>query len=148
MDDSVSKPVNPADLRAALARAAASAPSREDARPPAPVFDRAAALDHVGDDPEVLRAVVQMFLEQASERLEAVAAAVRSGSAVELERKAHALRGSAATLGLERVRAVALGLEDLGESGSVAGASARLSDLNGAMDEGLLALRGELEALS
>jgi HPt (histidine-containing phosphotransfer) domain-containing protein len=110
----------------------------------APVYDRAAALEHVGDDLTVLRAIVEMFLEQGPERLGAIADAVGAGSTSELESAAHALKGSAATLGLERVRVLALALEDLGLAGSQKGAADRLAELRRAMDEGLNALREEL----
>ncbi len=112
-----------------------------------PVFDRAVAMEHVSDDVALLRSIVEMFVKQGPEQLAAIVAAVRAGNAAGLEFSAHTLQGSAAILGLGRIRAMALGLEELGEGGSVAGAEARLVELAGAMEEGLLALRRELEAM-
>jgi HPt (histidine-containing phosphotransfer) domain-containing protein len=145
MDDHTSKPVNPAEPAARPMRGATPGPSSGEDLTTLPVFDREAAMVHVGEDPEVLRAIVEMFLEQGPERLGQIAAAVQAGDAGGLESSAHALKGSAAILGLERVRALSLALEDLGESGSVAGAEERMDALSGALEEGMTALRGEME---
>jgi two-component system sensor histidine kinase/response regulator len=147
MDDHISKPVDPAGP-AAPTRHAKPVTSVGDALPSPPVFDRDAALAHVGEDTEVLSAIVEMFLEQGPGRFTEIAAAVQAGDAAGLESSAHALKGSAAILGLERVRALSLALERLGESGSVVGAEARLAELNRALEDGVAALRGELESLA
>lgn len=145
MDDDVSKPTHAAEPGGSVTPPAAAHAPPTGGSPQAAVFDRAAAMDHVGDDTEVLRAIVEMFLQQGPGRLAAIVEAAQEGDAVALESSAHALKGSAATLGLERVRALSLGLEQLGESGSTAGAQARLEELKVAVEEGLEALRHALE---
>lgn len=105
------------------------------------LFDRKLALHHAGDEPEVLRAVVQMFLDQAAERLDALEAALREGDAQELERAAHSLKGTAATLALGRVRALSGELEQMGAAGEMAAVPERLVELGEAMEEVLPALR-------
>jgi HPt (histidine-containing phosphotransfer) domain-containing protein len=113
-----------------------------------PVFDREGAMAHVGDDAEVLRAVLEMFIDSAPARLVALDAAVTAGDARALEDAAHGLKGTAATLSLERVRALALGLEESGEAGTVAGARDRLPALEAAVEEAIQALRHELESMT
>jgi HPt (histidine-containing phosphotransfer) domain-containing protein len=109
------------------------------------LFDRELALHHAGDEAELLRAVVQMFLDQASERLDALEAALREGDTHELERAAHSLKGTAATLALGRVRALSDELERMGAAGEMAGAPERLVELGEAIEEVLPAL-GEVLA--
>lgn len=105
------------------------------------LFDRELALHHAGDDPEVLRAVAQMFLDQASERLDEMVTALREGEVEELERAAHSLKGTAATLALGRVRALAGAVEQMGAAGRTEGASELLAELGEAMEEVLPGLR-------
>lgn len=146
MNDDISNPVDPAGPAASPARDATPATSPADDLSTLPVFDRDAAMTHVGEEVEVLRAVVEMFLEEGPKRLAQIGAAVQVGDARELEGSAHTLKGSAAILGLERVRALSLALEELGESGSAAGAEARMKALSGALEEGIAALRRELKS--
>lgn len=108
---------------------------------PQVAFDRKLALYHAGDEPEVLRAVVVMFLDQVDERIELLETAVRERDAVELERMAHALKGTAATLALARVRDAAHTLEELGTAGRTSEAPDRCAELREALDEVLPALR-------
>jgi two-component system sensor histidine kinase/response regulator len=146
MSDDISNPVDPAGPAAVPTHDATPETSPGDDLPALPIFDRDAAMAHVGDDAEVLRAVVEMFLEEGPKRLAQIGAAVQAGDPRGLESSAHSLKGSAAILGLERVRALSLALEDLGESGSVAGAEARMKALGGALEDGMAALRRELKS--
>ncbi|MCG6989967.1 MAG: Hpt domain-containing protein [Gemmatimonadetes bacterium] len=146
MTDDISNPVDPAGSPAMPTRDATPASSAGDELPKLPVFVRDAAMTHVGDDPEVLRSIAEMFLEEGPKRLAKIGAAVQAGDAGGLESSAHSLKGSAAILGLERVRALSLALEELGESGSVAGAEARMEALSGALEDGMAALRRELKS--
>lgn len=108
------------------------------------VFDRKLALYHAGDEPEVLRAIVEMFLDQVSERIGALEAAIRDEDAPALERAAHALKGTAATLALAKVQEAAYALEQLGSVGHPSEAPPRVAELRKAVDEAAPALRGVL----
>lgn len=105
------------------------------------VFDRSLALSHVGDDEEILAQVLQMFLEQAPERLAQVEAALRDGDAKTLEREAHSLKGTAATLGMSALRDSAYTVERLGAAGSLDDAGAAVADLRSALDTIVVHLR-------
>lgn len=102
---------------------------------PDPSFDARLALHHAGDDPEVLAVVVGMFLEEVDERFGLIAGALGRGDAEGFERAAHSLKGTAATLALERVRALAAALEEMGASGRMADASDGVRELSEALDE-------------
>ncbi len=107
-------------------------------------FDRKLALHHAGDEPEVLRAVLELFLDQVSDRVGRLEAALGQGDAEALERAAHSLKGTAATLALGRVRELADALEQMGATERTAGAQERLVELREALDDVLPALRAAL----
>lgn len=107
------------------------------------VFERSMALIHVGDDEEILAQLLQMFLEQAPERLAQVEGALRERDAKTLEREAHSLKGTAATLGMPELRDAAYTVERLGAAGSLADAPAAVADLRSALDAVVTYLRSE-----
>jgi HPt (histidine-containing phosphotransfer) domain-containing protein len=113
-----------------------------------PIFRRAAALVHSGDDVEVMHAIAGMFIEGARDRVRAIEEAVRADDPGTLERTAHGLKGTAATLSLERVRASLETLEALGQAGTVSGAADHLPGLARAVEESVDALRTELEGMT
>jgi two-component system sensor histidine kinase/response regulator len=138
MDDYVSKPIDATELFDAIVRVlsggatAAAAP---------PVFDRVVALHHVGGDPAILQSLVAMFVEQGPTRLTLLESALRGGDARALEKEAHALKGTAATLGMARLRDAAYAVERAGANGSMEQAASHLLDLRLAVEEVLQAVR-------
>jgi len=110
----------------------------------ATVFDRAAALRNVGGDPEILRQLVELFLDQGWERVDRVSRALSEGNARELEIAAHSLKGTAALMGMTRLRDRAYSLERSGAEGTVDAAGPDAEGLRAAMGEALEALRAEL----
>jgi PAS domain S-box-containing protein len=140
MDDYVSKPINPAGLFDAMARVLTGGPAASGVL----IFDRAVALHHVGGDPEILRQLVEMFLDQGAARMTAVEQAVGNRDATTLESAAHALKGTAATLGMPKLRDAAYTVERLGAEGRVAAAGAAVGEMRAAMDEVMGVLRSEM----
>lgn len=107
-------------------------------------IDRSAALHNVGGDPEILRTLFQMFLEQGPARLGQIEAALATGDVGTLEREAHSLKGAAAILGMERLRGLASSVERAGAAGDLARAAPNMTELRAALDDVLRALREEL----
>jgi HPt (histidine-containing phosphotransfer) domain-containing protein len=68
-------------------------------------------LPAAGGDPELARELAHLFLEECERLLAEVLAAGRSQDAGMLEESAHALRGSAITLGFGHVADLALEIE-------------------------------------
>ncbi len=106
-------------------------------------FDSRVALHNAGDDPEVLAIVVGMFLEQMDERFALIEGTLARGDVEGFERATHALKGTAATLALERVRSLAASLEEMATSGRMGDASGGVAELSNALDE----VRPALQAL-
>jgi PAS domain S-box-containing protein len=104
---------------------------------PAPVpFDESSALKWTGGDPRLLRDVIRLFLADAPRSLRRIESAAKKGDGEALRLAAHALKGSAATIGASAVSAIALGLEQIGGA----------EDLDSA-PEAIRALREGLSAL-
>ncbi len=108
------------------------------------VYDRSVALHHTGDDTEILETILRMFVDQGPERMGLVEAALALRDARSLEREAHALKGAAATLGLEDLRQAAYAVERLGADGRLDEAVAGVAAMRLAMDAALAALGEEL----
>ncbi|MBB4196549.1 signal transduction histidine kinase/HPt (histidine-containing phosphotransfer) domain-containing protein/ActR/RegA family two-component response regulator [Rhodoblastus sphagnicola] len=124
MDDFLAKPYRGGPLRDVAARAMAAEPASASARGSTPVcgepaaqvgapafaYDSFALLGaEVG--PEDARDLLRDFMTDASARLEIIEAELRKGELGVSGREAHALKSSAATMGLARLAAIARELE-------------------------------------
>ena len=65
----------------------------------------------------LLQEMCQLFAEDMPPRILAMGAAIKAGQGEEMGDVAHAVKGAAGTMGVPRVRAVALALETLGRTG-------------------------------
>lgn len=131
MDDYLPKPLNRQQLYDVVAHwTGTSAPLAAvhiDVPAPHPVdeqevaiFDRVAALERMGGDEELLGELIVAFLGDVPNQLGALHEAIRAEDAEEMGRTAHGLKGAAANLGAERVRAAAFKLEEAGRDGQLA----------------------------
>lgn len=114
--------------------------------PPAVDQNAFAALrDLTGDDPVFLAELIDAYLDDASAQLAAVRAAVDTADADALVLPAHSLKGNSANVGALALAEQCRALEELGRSGSLDGAGARLDEAAAEYErvrEELLALRG------
>ncbi len=132
MDDYVSKPIDPLGLLATMARVLSGG---TDGTGGPVVFDRDVALHHVGGDPEILRTLLVMFRDQMPGRLDQLDRARSQADADELMRVAHALKGTAATLGMLRLRDAAYAVERAGAASVVGHAPRPVDDLRATIEE-------------
>lgn len=111
------------------------------------ILDRAALLDRVGDDPEFLQELAQMFLEQRQRMLSEINSALHAGDAGALARAAHTLKGCIGNLGAEAAFQFALKLELLGRNGQLSEARQLACELESEVarfEQALLRLAQEL----
>jgi HPt (histidine-containing phosphotransfer) domain-containing protein len=90
--------------------------------PDVPIVDEAVLtelLASTGDDPTFLRELLDTYLAETPEQLDAITAAVAADDAALLVRPAHTLKSSSATLGAMGLSALARELEIVGRSGSL-----------------------------
>jgi len=131
MDDYLTKPVRLPELEAALRRWAGTGGGGAG-------VDRAVLLGlreyQVPGEEDTVAQLIALFLRETPPRLADIRTALESGDAPALERAAHALKSSAGTLGVNAVRDLCAQLEDLADSGTVAGAEEAVDALAAASE--------------
>lgn len=106
-------------------------------------MDEALALTRVGGDAELLREVVELFLDDYPPALERIRTAVAAQDASAVEHHAHSLKGSVSTFGAKRAFEAAFALEKQGRAKDLTGVETSLCELENALNE----LLPELQAL-
>ena len=144
MNDYVSKPVSREALAEALetwlpeetaatpeqappaSERSASVFARE---PETLVFDKIGLLDRIMGDGEFARVLVEGYLDDIPKQIETLKDFVKADNAAGVGRQAHTIKGAAANMGGEALRAVACTMEESLESGSLEAAAAHLPEL-------------------
>jgi two-component system sensor histidine kinase/response regulator len=106
-------------------------------------LDESLALSRVGGDIELLKEVVELFLDDYPSTFEKIKSAVAARDASALEHHAHSLKGSVSTFGANRAFEAAFALEKQGRAGDLRGVQEGLFQLEQALE----ALRPELQSL-
>jgi len=141
MNDYISKPVKPEELRAIVERWGAppaeptKKPANESAAPvpstqkceTCPV-DMDRLLEFTYGDGEGLRDLIELYIRQTREQMGQMRSAINSGSAQELRRTAHSCAGSSATCGVKDLVPLLRELEQRGQEGNLANAEAVLAE--------------------
>jgi HPt (histidine-containing phosphotransfer) domain-containing protein len=97
--------------------------------PGIPVFDTDHFADVCGDDPGFQREIIGDFLSQFDSRLNDITLAVGLRDPVAVRQAAHALRGSAASLGARALAEASDRIEALGRAQALDGAPAALQQV-------------------
>jgi HPt (histidine-containing phosphotransfer) domain-containing protein len=93
---------------------------------------------------DLFRELVELFLDDSVHLMDRIRAAVAHNDANELERAAHALKGSVLNFGARTVADLALGLESMGRAGDFTQAGKVAAEL----ERQIGALRAELTAMA
>jgi signal transduction histidine kinase/DNA-binding response OmpR family regulator/HPt (histidine-containing phosphotransfer) domain-containing protein len=112
----------------------------------AALLDEPALRERVGDDPELLIEIIDLFLGETPRLVEAIDNAIAERDANKVERSAHRLKGAVGNFGARSAASAALQLEIVGRSGDVAGAAAGCATLKREIEKlqpVLTALRSE-----
>jgi HPt (histidine-containing phosphotransfer) domain-containing protein len=97
-------------------------------------LDESLALSRVGGDVDLLKEVVELFLDDYPAALESIKGAVAGQDAPSLEHHAHSLKGSVSTFGANRAFEAAFALEKKGRSGDLTGAQECVLQLEQALE--------------
>jgi len=129
MDDYLTKPVQREELFRVLQWIESFEPARavavpgEPAQTLAPIsFDRAAALERLGDDEELFAEVADLFRTDGPKLLDEIRTAIAAGDAATLKRSAHGLKGAAGYVGGTFTASAARRLELIGTEGELSAA--------------------------
>jgi HPt (histidine-containing phosphotransfer) domain-containing protein len=134
MDDYLSKPVRPDDIRKMIEKwgpkASAGPPPNvpaavEDTKVPCgkasdektAVLDWERLMEMADNDRDMLKELVSLYLQETEQQMEQLGAAVASSSAPEVKRLAHKCAGGSATIGVGRLVPLLRKLEQQGEEG-------------------------------
>ncbi len=131
MDDYLSKPVRPKDLRDMLERwggkvflESKTKPAKPgEAAAAEPPVDMDRMMDLTDGNNDSLRELVEMYLKQTHKNFEQMQAAIRDHNADALRRVAHSCAGASATLGMTHLVPKLRELEKLGAAGTLTGAA-------------------------
>jgi PAS domain S-box-containing protein len=135
MNDYLAKPVEPRHLAEVLGKwlAAPSVQASRQSSPAAPimqdVFRPDALLARLSGDRELARKVVAGFLSRLPQQVKTLRLSVEKRDARSASLQAHALKGAAATVAAESLRAACCELQGRAKAGDFAGALALLSKL-------------------
>jgi two-component system sensor histidine kinase/response regulator len=135
MDAYLTKPIRTQELFATIDRMGNKKASPLDAADPpakgavADVIDVAGALERLEGDRELLEELARLFADECPKALREIRQAWESGDAHLLERLAHTMKGSSASLGAKQVSEAAFDLEKHARSGGVASADGMIQTL-------------------
>jgi HPt (histidine-containing phosphotransfer) domain-containing protein len=93
------------------------------------VLDLPRTLEKMGGDPELLREIMDFFVELVPQQIEDLAAAVQAGDVATVGLQAHGMKGGAGNVGAVRVAATARQLEMLAKEGTLTGAAELVQQL-------------------
>jgi CheY-like chemotaxis protein/nitrogen-specific signal transduction histidine kinase len=156
MDDYISKPVKPEELDASLKRWVSRAtPTTESLASEASSAEAmGGAIDHSvlaglrnlqqEGKPDVLKRLIGVFISDTQSKLVALREAAEQGEAQTLERVAHTLKGSSASLGAKEMAATCTELETFTRSGNLSKISDLLARLEVEFERAREALTAEL----
>jgi HPt (histidine-containing phosphotransfer) domain-containing protein len=86
------------------------------------VLDLEHTLENLGGDPELLREIMDFFVEMVPQQIDELAMAVQAGDVATVGLQAHGMKGGAGNVGAVRVAATARELEMLAKGGTLTGA--------------------------
>ena len=152
MDDYVSKPIRREDVFHALAASVersrlllhhgltadgqsqtAKELTGESTQKERPAADWSGLINQLGDDRNQLREITQCYLEETTENLQRLPAAIAGGRSSEVVRLSHTIKSAMQQFRATDAMAIAECLEQLAETGSVDGAEQLVADLEPAV---------------
>src|SRR5208283_5013132 len=98
-------------------------------KPPVEVLDEALLVSHVDSDPQLLRDLVDMFLEECPRLVDEIRVALDRKDAKGVQRGAHSLRGSTSNLAAQMASEAARKLERVAQAGDLLHAESVLQEL-------------------
>jgi len=141
MDDYVSKPVNPQELVEAVERCFGGASREGRVYATAPhshelvIFDKSVLLDVLSGDEELLKTILQSFLENTPNQIDALKEGQRSGDASQIVRQAHSLKSASGGVGTTVMQKLALQIETEGLAGNLEQTGSLIDALERAFEE-------------
>jgi HPt (histidine-containing phosphotransfer) domain-containing protein len=143
MDEYLTKPIDARKLYALIDAGPTARPaaSSEVAAASSEAFDRAEVLRRLEGDEQLLREVVELFIQDSAGLIDRLRNAVQANDAADVRAAAHRLKGAASNLAATPVTEAARALELIGEQGTVSEAMPAWQRLKHEADRLVVALR-------
>jgi len=138
MDDYVAKPINPSRLFETIDGALCAelkAPPETASGTRQEILDEATLLARFEGDPELLKEVVRLFLDECPKMFNGIRGAAERGETREMERAAHKMKGAMANFAASAAYDAALRLEVMGREGHLDQVTEALGQLESALEE-------------
>jgi signal transduction histidine kinase/CheY-like chemotaxis protein len=119
MDGYLPKPIEPASLFSVVEEGTDGAAAEGHIGPRGSAFDEIGLMQRVGGDRSLALEVIGAFLEDQPTRLRELSDALAIPDVMRVRRSAHAIKGSAATVGAPALAAAAQAIEELAAQGQV-----------------------------
>lgn len=126
MNDYITKPISQETVRKVLERWVKGSKTNEDTKEEAekdtgqiPIFERDKFLQRLGGDEELAKTLLQVFASDVPNTIEQLKQALEEGDVKSATRHAHTIKGAAANVSAERLRASASKIEELLKEGDV-----------------------------
>jgi two-component system, sensor histidine kinase and response regulator len=141
MDDYVSKPINPDELAATIAKWVSGNGSSKintnkikAEKNKNGIFDRVSLLNRVGGDEEFLIELIGLFLQEAPKLLLSIQSAIDKDDRILLHRGAHTMKGSAGNISANELQQIALELEKISKEGKMTSINELFAETKTAFD--------------
>jgi CheY-like chemotaxis protein len=152
MDGYVSKPIRHQDLFETIQALLLDVPNIPThapvEKPPVEILDEALLVSRVDNDPQLLRDLVDLFLEECPRLVDEIRVALDRKDAKAVERGAHSLKGCTSNLAAQMASEAAFKLERLARAGDLVDAESVLKELECQLERlkpALLAVQAETE---
>jgi len=107
------------------------------------VFDRAGMLERLFGDEELVGTILEGFLMDIPQQIEALRGYLDAGDAAGAERQAHTIKGASANVGGDALRALAFELEQAGKAGDLESIKTRMDELAATFAELKQTMKGD-----
>jgi two-component system sensor histidine kinase/response regulator len=99
------------------------------------IFDKTKALENLGGDMDLLKEIIEIFLDDFPNQIKQIREGILTGDAEVVEHAADSLKGSVANFAAKRAYDAAYRLEVLGREGNLGEANEALGDLDKEIEE-------------
>jgi HPt (histidine-containing phosphotransfer) domain-containing protein len=93
------------------------------------LFNRRAFELRIGDDPQLLREIIELFIELQPQRMQALQHAVATADVAKTQAMAHMLKGAFGSVSMDSLAELAGGLEVCAENGDMTSCSEAMDEL-------------------
>jgi PAS domain S-box-containing protein len=149
MDDYITKPINVLSLKSALAKwllgggdiltDTVEKVSLEKVVQ-LPIWDESDALNHLGNNSDLLRKIIESFMDEGKKALSSLRKAMDDEDSQSAQLHAHSLKGSAGNIGALKLQTLAKQLEEFASNGDIQSVEANYSECQNVLNETLKVL--------